>query len=119
MSSCKSKVEVLSTCKPPGASLECTGTVSADVMIVAATVRKNLPPIVLLVKSQGRLFVDAANEVVANGKIVAQNVTRLGGKGLACATTAASADAASATSMNASVNASTSVSSACGGSTTL
>lgn len=115
-SSCKSTVETTSVCTPPGASLECTGQVSADVDAVVATVKKNLPPLVALVKAKGKLAVDAANEVVTTGKVVASNVTRIGGKAVACAGDAVTADASAAASLNVSVNASTTVSGACGGS---
>jgi hypothetical protein len=113
--SCKSTVETTSSCTPPGASLECTGTVSSDVTAVIATVKKNLPPLVALVQAKGQLAVDAANEVVATGKVVADNVTTIGGKAVACAGDAVTADATAATSLNVSVNASTSVSNSCGG----
>ncbi|HLK40106.1 MAG TPA: hypothetical protein VKU41_25295 [Polyangiaceae bacterium] len=115
--SCKSTVEVTSQCTPPGASLECTGSanVSADVQAVIDTVKKNLPPIVELVKAKGQLALDAANQVVTTGNIVAHDATNLGGKAVACAGAAVSADASAAASLNVSVNASASVSSSCGG----
>jgi hypothetical protein len=114
-SSCKSSVETTSVCTPPGASLECSGTVSADVSAVIATVKKNLPPLVALVQAKGQLAVDAANEVVTTGKVVAANVTTIGGKAVACAGSAVTADASAAASLNVSVNASTNVSNSCGG----
>jgi hypothetical protein len=108
-------VETTSVCTPPGASLECSGTVSADVNAVIATVKKNLPPLVALVQAKGQLAVDAANEVVATGKVVAAHVTTIGGKAVACAGSAVTADASAAASLNVTVNASTNVSNSCGG----
>jgi hypothetical protein len=116
-SSCKSNVETTSVCTPPGASLECSGTVSADVTAVITTVKKNLPPLVALVRAKGQLALDAANEVVTTGKVVASNVTSIGGQAVVCAGDAVTADATAAQSLNVSVNASTSVNAACGGST--
>jgi hypothetical protein len=113
--SCTSDVESKTTCTPPSTSLECTGTVSADLQAVIDTVRKNLPPIVLLVQTQGKLVLDAASQVVTTGKLVADNATRLGGKALACAGTSVMADANAAESMNVTVQASTNVSMSCGG----
>jgi hypothetical protein len=114
-SSCKSSVETTSSCEPAGVSLECNGTVTADVNAVVATVKKNLPPLVALVQVKGQLALDAANEVVTTGKVVADNVTTLSGKAVACAGTAVSADASAASSLNVSVNASASVSGSVGG----
>jgi hypothetical protein len=114
-SSCKSNVETTSVCTPPGASLECTGTVSADVTAIIATVKKNLPPLIALVEAKGQLAVDAANEVITTGKVVAGNVTKIGGKAVACAGDAVTADSSAAASLNVSVNASTNVSNSCGG----
>ena len=114
-SSCKSSVETTSSCEPAGVSLECNGSVTADVDAVVATVKKNLPPIIALVQAKGQLALDAANEVATTGKVVANNVTTLSGKAVACATSAVSADASAAASLNVSVNASTSVSGSVGG----
>jgi hypothetical protein len=113
--SCASNVESKTTCTRPGTSLECTGTVSADLQAVIDTVKKNLPPIVLLVQTQGKLVLDAANQVVATGNLVAERVTTLGGKSLACAGTAVKADGSAAASLNATVQASGNVSMSCGG----
>jgi hypothetical protein len=115
--SCKSNVEVTSKCTPPGASLECSADVSADVQAVIDTVQKNLPAIVLLVNAQGTLALDAANNVVTTGKVVVNNLTKLGGKAFACAGAAAEADVSASASVNVSVSASSKVSGSCGGPT--
>jgi hypothetical protein len=115
--SCTSNVEAKATCTPPGASLECTGTVSADLQAVVDTVKKNMPAIILLVQTQGKLVLDAANQVVTTGKVVADQVTSLGGKAIACAGKAVQADADASASLNVSVQASASVSGSCGGPT--
>jgi hypothetical protein len=115
--SCTSNVEATAKCTPPGASLECTGTVSSDVQAVIDTVKKNLPPIILLVQTQGKLVLDAANQVVTTGKVVADQVTSLGGKAISCAATAVQADADASASLNVSVQASADVSGSCGGPT--
>ena len=115
--SCTSDVEAKAKCTPPGASLECQGTVSADVQAVADTVKKNLPSIILLVQTQGKLVEDAASQVVTTGKVVANEITSLGGKALACGGRAVSEDATASASLNVSVTASASVSGSCGGPT--
>jgi hypothetical protein len=115
--SCTSNVEAKAKCTPPGASLECNGTVSADVQAVVDTVKKNMPAIILLVQTQGRLVLDAANQVVTTGKVVADQVTSLGGKAIACAGKAVQVDADASASLNVSVQASASVSGSCGGPT--
>ncbi len=115
--SCTSSVETTSTCTPPGISLDCSATVSADVQAVIDTVKKNLPAIVLFAQSQSKLILDAANQVVTTGNTVASDVTSLGGKAIACAGTAVTADAHAAASVNVSVQASASVSGSCGGPT--
>jgi hypothetical protein len=113
--SCTSTVECKAKCTPPGASLECNGTVSADVQAVIDTVKKNMPAIILLVQTQGKLVLDAANQVVTTGKVVADQVTSLGGKAIACAGKAVQVDADASASLNVSVMASASVSGSCGG----
>lgn len=115
--SCKSNVEVTSTCTPPGASLECNAGVSADVQALIDTVKKNLPAIILLVKARGQLVLDAASQVGTTGKVVVDNVTSLGGKSLACAGAAVESDVTASASLNVSVQASAKVSGACGGPT--
>lgn len=115
--SCTSNVEAKAKCTPPGASLECNGTVSADVQAVVDTVKKNMPAIIQLVQTQGKLVLDAANQVVTTGKVVADQVTSLGGKAIACAGKAVQADADASASLNVSVQASASVSGSCGGPT--
>ncbi len=115
--SCTSTVEAKAKCTPPGASLECNGTVSADLQTVVDTVKKNMPAIILLVQTQGKLVLDAANQVVATGKVVADQVTSLGGEAVACAGKAVKADADASASLSVSVNASANVSTSCGGPT--
>jgi hypothetical protein len=116
-SSCTSNVEAKAQCTPPGASLECNGTVSADLQAVVDTVKKNMPSIILLVQTQGKLVLDAANQVVTTGKVVADQVTSLGGQAIACAGKAVQVDADASASLNVSVQAGGNVSGACGGPT--
>jgi hypothetical protein len=116
-SSCTSDVEAKAECTPPGASLECNGTVSADLQAVVDTVKKNLPAVVLLVQTQGKLVLDAANQVVTTGQVVADQVTSLGGQSIACAGKALKVDADSSASLNVTVQASANVSGSCGGPT--
>jgi hypothetical protein len=113
--SCTSKVEAKAKCTPPGASLECNGTVSADLQAVVDTVKKNLPNIILLVQTQGKLVLDAANQVVTTANVVGNELTTLSGQALACAGKAVKADTGAAASLNVSVQASASVSTSCGG----
>jgi hypothetical protein len=115
--SCTSNVEAKATCTPPGASLECNGTVSTDLQAVVDTVKKNMPSIVLLVQTQGQLVLDAANRVITTGKVVADQVTTLGGQAVACAGKAVQADADASASLNVSIQASANVSGSCGGPT--
>jgi len=188
-SSCKSSVEVTSTCTPAGVSLECNGSasatvtladigdasvevpdastvpldatvpsldaalasldasgtspdaalasldasgtspdaattgtdssvpVSAELQALIGTVQKNMPAIILLVNTQAKLFVDATNEVTSTGTVVVDNVTSEGGKSLACAATAVSADVTASASIKVTVTASSNVSGSCGGPT--
>jgi hypothetical protein len=115
--SCTSHVESTATCTPPGVSLECGAMVSADLQAVIDTVKKNLPSIILLVQTQGKLVLDAANQVVTTGTAVANDFASLSGKAVACAKTAVQADATASASLNVSVQASASVSGSCGGPT--
>ena len=113
--SCTSNVEAQAKCTPPGVSLECEGTVSADLQAVIDTVKKNLPAIILLVQTQGKLVQDAASQVVATGQVVANEVASIGGKDVACAAKAVQADATASASLNVSVTASANVSESCNG----
>jgi hypothetical protein len=115
--SCTSHVEATGTCSPPGASLECSAMVSTDLQAVADTVKKNLPNIILLVQTQGKLVLDAANQVVMTGTAVVNDFGSLSGKAIACAKTAVQADANASTSLNVSVQAGINVSGSCGGPT--
>ncbi|HLK37911.1 MAG TPA: hypothetical protein VKU41_14215 [Polyangiaceae bacterium] len=114
-SSCKSLVESTSTCTPATVSLDCGGNVSSQVNAVVQTVGKNVPALVAFVQDKGTLALDAANEAEATGKVVADHVTTLGGKAISCSAAAVSSDATAAASLNVTVNASSSVSGACGG----
>ncbi len=102
-----------------GASFDASGAVvvSADLQTLIDTVRKNMPSLVLLVKTQSQLFLDATSEVETTGKVVVNNVSSLGGKDVACAGTAVTADVSASASMNVSVKASSKVSGSCGGPT--
>jgi hypothetical protein len=91
--------------------------VSANLQALIGTVKTHMPAIILLVNTQANLFLDAANEVKTTGTIVVDNVTSEGGKSLACASTAVSADVTASASMNVSVQASSNVSGSCGGPT--
>ena len=113
--SCKSNVEAKSECTPPGVSLDCSATVSAEVQAVIDTVKANLPKIILFVQSQSKIVLDAANQVATTGQIVANHVTTLGGKEIACAGAAVQADANASVSLNASFKASGDVSKSCHG----
>jgi hypothetical protein len=113
--SCTSDVEAKAVCTQPGVSLECSGTISTDLQAVIDTVKKNLPAIVLLVQTQSKFVLDAANQVATTGQVVANEVTSLGGKAISCAGKAVSADADATASLNVSVQASAKVSGSCGG----
>jgi hypothetical protein len=91
--------------------------VSANLQALIGTVKTHMPAIILLVNTQANLFIDATNEVTSTGTTVVDNVTSQGGKALACATTAVSADVSASASMTVSVQASSHVSGACGGPT--
>jgi hypothetical protein len=117
-SSCTSNVEAKAVCTQPGVSLECSGTISSDLQLVQATIKKNLPSIILLVQTQGQLVLDAANQVAMTGQVVGNEVTSLGGKAISCAGKAVSADVNATASLNVSVQASAKVSGSCGGPTT-
>jgi hypothetical protein len=100
-----------------GVTVTVDGSLPADLQACIATVGKNLPPIVLMVQSQGSLALDAASNVVTTGEAVLHDTAGLNGKAVACAGTAAAADTTAAASLNVSVNASASVSTACNGPT--
>jgi hypothetical protein len=117
--SCTSNVESTTTCTKPTVDLECNANVSSDVQAVIATVKTNLPSIILLVQSQGKIILDAATQVGNTANAVKNDVTSLGGKAIACAGDAVSADVTAAASLNVSVNASASVSGSCGDPSTM
>jgi hypothetical protein len=94
-----------------------TVAVSANLQALIGTVKTHMPAIILLVNTQANLYLDATNEVTSTGTTVVDNVTSEGGKSLACATTAVSADVSASASMSISVQASSNVSGACGGPT--
>ena len=116
-SSCTSKVEAKAECTPPSASLECSVMASADLQAVVDTVKKNLPSIILLVKTQSAIIIDASTQVANTGNVVVKNVTSLGGKAVACAKSAVEADLTASASLKVSVSASANVSGSCGGPT--
>jgi hypothetical protein len=94
-----------------------TVAVAANLQALIGTVKTHMPAIILLVNTQANLYLDATNEVTSTGTTVVDNVTSEGGKSLACATTAVSADVSASASMSISVQASSNVSGACGGPT--
>jgi len=100
-------------------TLDGSGTVAvpANLQALIGTVKTHMPAIILLVNTQANLYLDATNEVTSTGTTVVDNVTSEGGKSLACATTAVSADVSASASMSISVQASSNVSGACGGPT--
>jgi mRNA-degrading endonuclease toxin of MazEF toxin-antitoxin module len=61
------------------------------------------------------VVLDAANQVVTTGKVVADQVTSLGWKAIACAGKAVQVDADASASLNVSVMASANLSGSCGG----
>ena len=117
--SCTSTVEAKSVCTKPSVTLECNANVSADVQAVIDTVKANLPSIVLLVQSQGKLVLDAATQVGNTADAVSKSAASLGGQAIACAAKAVQADVSAAASLKVSVNASASVSGSCGGPSTM
>jgi hypothetical protein len=112
--SCSSDAELTATCTPPTVSLEVVGTASADLTALVTTIQTNLPAIIQVFKTQGKLALDGATNVVSTGSAVVSEVTSLGGKALACATVAAQASASASVSVNVSVMASASVSGSAG-----
>jgi uncharacterized protein YabE (DUF348 family) len=103
----------------PANTADASGAVAvpANLQALIGTVKTHMPAIILLVNTQANLFLDATNEVTTTGTTVVDNLTSQGGKALACATTAVSADVSASASMTVSVQASSNVSGACGGPT--
>ncbi len=91
------------------------GAMPADLQALVTTIRKNLPAVILMVQGQGTLASNAATDVVATGTALIQNTSGLSGKAVACAGVAAEADTTAEVSLSVTVNASSSVSTSCGG----
>jgi hypothetical protein len=109
----------LASLDAPANTADASGAVAvpANLQALIGTVKTHMPAIILLVNTQANLFLDATNEVTTTGTTVVDNLTSQGGKALACATTAVSADVSASASMTVSVQASSNVSGACGGPT--
>jgi len=113
--SCQSVGELQATCEIPTVTLQCQGTVPATLVAVAKTIAKNLPPLVMGARAQGKLALDAAMATATEGVNEASNLGSLGGKALACTVAAVKVTASASASINVSVMASASVTTAAGG----
>lgn len=108
--SCSGSASVNAHCTPPQVELVATGNVTTDIDKLIATVKTNLPALLLAAETQGKLAISAAGKVVAAGEAVVKGAGSLGGKAIACATVAAKASVAASASVNVSVQASASAS---------
>jgi hypothetical protein len=115
--SCQGHAEATASCTPPTVTFECDATATADMKSLVATLQANLPAILAAVQTQGPLAVKAGGHVATTGAALVQSLGAVGGKAIACATTAVSAAANASVSLNVSVMVSASVSGSCGGPT--
>ena len=114
--SCQAHAEVMASCTPPSASLECSANATSDMQTLVTAVQANLPALLQAFQTQGQLAVDAAGQVISAGTAIAGEVTSLSGKAIACAGVAGQAAVSAQASINVSVSASASVSGSCGAS---
>jgi hypothetical protein len=114
---CQGDAELGAKCTTPTAALECAGTPTADLTKLVATIAKHVPALVQSGLTQGPLALDGATQAAAALAMLAKNASgALGGKALACATSASTAAAAAATSVKAAVQASAVAAAAAGAS---
>jgi hypothetical protein len=112
-SSCSAQASAKVTCTPQTVHLVFNLDPSGDLAKLQATVEANLPAILLTFKTKGQLAQRALEKVAATGQAVVDASSKLGGKAIACAGTAAQASIKASASMSVSVSASANVSTSC------
>jgi hypothetical protein len=111
--SCQGHAEAKATCTPPTVVLKCDANATPDMVKLVATLEANMPVILQVVDTQGPIAADAAVNVGKAGLALGNAAGSIGGKGLVCAVTAASAAGTASASLNVSVMVSVSVSASC------
>jgi hypothetical protein len=110
---CQTSVASKTQCDPPTVELIADQNAGGDVAKLVATVDANLAQLVSVAETQGPLVVKAGQELVATGEVVLSVTGDLDGHSLACATTAAQAASASASTLQVSAQGGTNVSGTC------
>jgi hypothetical protein len=117
--SCSGRASLKAECTPPTVVFTFTGDGDATALAtLKAAIEADLPKIVLVAKTEGKLLGDAAAKVAATGSASLQAVGSLGGKALACIQASAAASVKASASVSVSVQASASVSGSASGGTT-
>jgi hypothetical protein len=110
---CQTSVSSKTKCDPPTVELIANANAGGDVPKLVATINANLAQLVSVAETQGPLVVKAGQKLVATGEVVFTATGDLDGHSIACATTAAQAASASASTLEASELGGTNVNSAC------
>ena len=110
---CQTSVSSKTKCDVPTVELIADENAGGDVQKLVATIDANLPQLVSVTETQGPVVVQAGQRLVATGEVVFSATGDLDGHSLACATTAAQAATASASSLQVSELGGTRVNSAC------
>jgi hypothetical protein len=100
-------------CSEPKVVLAGDVTVSPRVAVLKAAVEANLPKLFLAAKTEGPVVLKAVQDLSASGTAVANRASKLGGKSLACAGTAAQVAASASVTMDVSVKGSSKVHGSC------
>lgn len=109
---CDASVSAKASCTPPSLNIKASGNVSANVDAVIATLKVNLPNIIVVWKARGQAFVDLVGTVSgsASGAVSGD----LGVKGTACLIPIVDALASSVGGIEATLSASASIGGAAG-----
>jgi hypothetical protein len=111
--SCRAKTVANAVCDPPTVKLLADSSAGADVAALVTTINKNLPPLIEVGESQGRMAVDILQDVSSSGEAVLNSSGNLDGRSVACATAAASSFTKAAGTLNVATQAGTQVAQDC------
>lgn len=104
--SCKASASAKAECTPGSVEIEVTGTIDAKVI---ASLKLNLPKILMIAQARGQVLLDNAKAVVTLGANVSASAPDLSAKAGLCVLPAAAAIATAVENLQASVNASASI----------
>jgi hypothetical protein len=119
--SCEGSAQAKAECIPPSVAVSATASASLDAagqlefQAALASIKANLPNILVVFKARGDAFVSNLEAVVTAGAGITASADKLGVKGAACGLAIAAVIGEAAANMKASVTASASVVAAVGG----